>query len=39
MFPFNSLVENAYITNVNFSLDNAKSSKYMMNNTGPRIEP
>ena len=30
----------AYITTLNFSLDNAKSlSYYMMNNNGPRIEP
>ena len=50
VFPFNSLVENvssvlvrvvssAYITNLNFSLDKAKSLTYMMNNNGPRIEP
>ena len=51
--PFHSLVENvssvlvrvvssAYITNLNFSLDKAKSFTYncfMMNNIGPRIEP
>ena len=48
--PFNSLVENvssvlvrvvssAYITNLNFSLDKAKSFTYMMNNNEPRIEP
>ena len=48
--PFNSLVENfssvlvrmvssAYITNLNFSLDKAKSFTYMMNNNGTRIEP
>ena len=45
VFPFNSLLENvssvlvrvvssAYITNVNFSLDKAKSLRYMMNNMG-----
>ena len=45
VFPFHSLVENvssvlvrvvssAYITNLNFSLDKAKSLTYMMNNNG-----
>ena len=48
--PFNSLVENvssvlvrvvssAYITNLNFSLDKAKSFTYIMNTNEPRIEP
>ena len=50
VFPFNSLVENvssvlvrvvssAYVTNLNLSLDKAKSLTYMMNYNGPRIEP